>query len=103
MGDELDGEMTRIRRLVFDVLKPHDPDPVVLARRVAEVTTVAGVNVTLVETDREVQNVKLTVEGDDVDPSAVEVAVADLGGTVHSIDEAVCGDHPVEYRPTPQD
>jgi hypothetical protein len=95
--------MTRIRRIVFDVLKPHDPDPVALARRVAEVASVAGANVSLVETDREVQNVKLTVEGDDVDPSAVEAAVRDLGGTVHSVDEAVCGDHTVEYRPTPQD
>jgi hypothetical protein len=95
--------MTAVRRLVLDVLKPHDPEPVTVAERVAGLDSVAGANVTLIETDREVQNVKLTVEGEAVDPTAVEETVTELGGTVHSVDEVACGERIVEHRPTPQD
>ncbi|QCJ45844.1 MULTISPECIES: DUF211 domain-containing protein [Haloprofundus] len=92
-----------IRRLVVDLLKPHEPDLVAVAEAVAESRGVDGVNAVLVETDREVQNCKLTVVGDGVDPTAVEETVDRLGGTVHSIDEVVCGEAMVEQSPTPQD
>jgi len=95
--------MPPVLRLVLDVLKPHDPDIVTLARHVADAESVSGVNATLVETDREVQNIKLTVEGEDLHPAAVEDLAEDLGATVHSIDEVVCGDRLVEEVTTPQD
>ncbi|WP_265109864.1 DUF211 domain-containing protein [Halosolutus halophilus] len=92
-----------IRRLVLDVMKPHEPDVLEFADVVADHEGVDGVNVVLIETDREVQNLKLTMEGSDVDATAVEEAIADLGGTVHSIDQVVCGERVVEQRDTPQD
>ncbi|MFC4541324.1 DUF211 domain-containing protein [Halosolutus amylolyticus] len=92
-----------IRRLVLDVLKPHEPDILAFADAAADCAGVDAVNVDLVETDREVQNLKLTIEGDDVDATAVEAAIGDLGGTVHSIDQVVCGDRLVEQSGTPQD
>ena len=95
--------MSPIRRLVVDVLKPHDPRLPEFARQVAEVDGVAGVNVSLVEIDREVQNVKLTCEGKALEYDAVEAAIEHLGGTVHSVDEVACGEYVVEDRPTPQD
>ncbi|MFC4357492.1 DUF211 domain-containing protein [Halobium salinum] len=95
--------MADVTRLVLDLLKPHDPDLVEFSNGVAESPSVEGLNTTLIETDREVQNVKLTVEGDAVDAAEVEAAVEDLGGTVHSIDEVTVGDRPVQERPTPQD
>ena len=95
--------MAHVRRLVLDVLKPHDPDVVTVAGSVADCEGVSGVNTVLVETDREVQNVKLTIEGDAVPVEVVHDTVEDLGGTVHSIDEAVCGEVVVEQSETPQD
>lgn len=95
--------MSPIRRLVVDVLKPHDPPLPEFASRLADVESVAGVTVTLVELDREVQNVKLTFEGETVEYDAVEAAVERLGGTVHSVDEVACGEYIVEDRQTPQD
>lgn len=92
-----------IRRLVIDTLKPHQPDIVTFATDVAGCDGVDGVNAELVETDREVQNVKFTVEGEAVDVSQIEKTIADLGGTVHSIDQVVCGQRLVEQTPTPQD
>ncbi|SFG90426.1 hypothetical protein SAMN04488063_3230 [Halopelagius inordinatus] len=95
--------MVDVRRLVLDLLKPHEPDVVTFAESVADCDGVAGVNVVLVETDKEVQNVKLTIEGDSVPVDAVHDTVEDLGGTVHSIDEVVCGESVVEESKTPQD
>ncbi|PSQ23929.1 hypothetical protein BRD01_05430 [Halobacteriales archaeon QS_8_65_32] len=95
--------MAAIRRLVFDVLKPHEPATIDLAGQVADSEGVSGVNATLLEIDQDVQNVKLTIEGDAIDYEAVEAVVEDSGGSVHSIDQVACGDHLVEDIPTPQD
>lgn len=95
--------MTEVKRLVLDLLKPHDPSSVELARAVADLEGVEGANVTLLEADKEVENVKLTAEGAAVTYAAVEAAVESVGATVHSIDEVVCGERVVEESETPQD
>jgi hypothetical protein len=95
--------MVTVRRLVIDVLKPHDPELLRFTERLGELDGVDGVNATLIELDKEVQNVKVTLEGEDLEYDAVEAAVEQLGGTVHSVDEVACGDYVVEHRPTPQD
>jgi hypothetical protein len=91
--------MAPIRRLVLDVLKPSEVATVSFAR---EVTGLDGVDATaahLVETDREVQNIVLVVEGSDVDYDGVVERVENLGGTLHSVDEVVCGEHlPERYE-----
>jgi len=95
--------MVNVRRLVLDLLKPHDPDVVVFAESVAGCEGVAGVNAVLLETDKEVQNLKLTIEGEAIPVDLVHETVEDLGGTIHSIDEVVCGERIVEESETPQD
>jgi hypothetical protein len=95
--------MTTVRRLVIDVLKPHDPPLVEFTRRVSDVESVEGVTSALIELDQEVQNVKLTFEGAGLEYDAIEETVERLGATVHSVDEVACGEHVVENRPTPQD
>ena len=72
-------------------------------QRVADVESVNGINTTLVELDRDVLNVKLTVEGESVEYDAVEAAIEDLGGTIHSVDQVACGEYIVEDAPTLQD
>lgn len=95
--------MVAVRRVVIDVLKPHDPPLVAFTERVGTIDTAESVTASLVELDREVQNVKLTVEGEDLDVDAVEAGVEELGATVHSVDQVACGEWIVEDRPTPQD
>lgn len=84
-------------------MKPQEPDILEFTDTAADCSGVDGVNAVLIETDREVQNLKLTIEGEDIDADALEAAVADLGGTVHSIDQVVCGERLVEQVETPQD
>ncbi|ELZ83009.1 hypothetical protein C453_13426 [Haloferax elongans ATCC BAA-1513] len=95
--------MAPIRRLVLDVLKPHSPSTVEFARQVSSASGVVGVNASLLETDREVQNIRLVVEGEAIDDEEVERRIESLGGTVHSIDEVVAGEEMVEPRDQPQD
>jgi len=95
--------MAPIRRLVLDVLKPHDPPVTDLTERVADVDGVRGSNCTLVEIDRKVTNVKLTIEGDGIDEDGVTEVIEAHGGTVHSIDEVACGEELIEASKTPQD
>ena len=95
--------MAPVKRLVVDLLKPHDPDIVTVSRHVADCDGVSGVNAALVETDREVQNLKLTIVGDDISENAVFDTIGSLGATIHSIDQVVCGDVVVEESATPQD
>lgn len=95
--------MAPIRRLVIDVLKPHEPPVVSFTQQVADVACTDGVTASLLELDKEVQNVKLTIEGDTLDYEMIQAAIEDAGGTVHSVDQVACGEYIVEDTPTPQD
>jgi hypothetical protein len=95
--------MTTVRRLVIDVLKPHEPPLIEFTQHVSEVEDVTGVTTSLIELDKEVQNVKLTLEGEGIEFDAIEAAIEEFGGTVHSIDQVACGAYAVEDRETPQD
>ena len=93
----------KLRRIVLDVLKPHDPSIVELARELANLPGVDGANVNIYEVDRKVENAKVTLEGDDLNYEAILSIIEDGGGTVHSIDEAVAGKVLIEEVPTLQD
>ena len=95
--------MSQIRRLVLDVLKPYEPELPEFTRRVAETESVEALTTSLLETDRKVQNVKLSLEGTNLDVEAIEQQVETQGGSVHSIDEVACGEYVVAERETPQD
>jgi hypothetical protein len=95
--------MASIRRLVIDVLKPHDPQIVDFSEELAAMDSVEGVTASLIELDKEVQNVKLTFEGEDLDFGAIEDRIGSLSGTIHSVDEVSCGEYIVSDRPTLQD
>ena len=83
--------MGAVRRIVLDTLKPHEPNIISLAQQLSELTGVGSVNISIYEMDRKVENAKITIEGQDIQFSEVESLIRELGGTVHSIDEAVAG------------
>ena len=95
--------MGRIRRLVLDTLKPHDPTIIDLAAKLSKLEGVSAVNVSIYEMDRKVENAKITIEGEDISYSDVLEIIAELGGAVHSIDEVVAGKKIIDDAVTPQD
>lgn len=85
-----------LRRLVLDVLKPHEPRIVPFTKKISEVDSVDGVTANLMEIDEDVRTVRVAVEGEDLDMEALEATITDLGGSIHSIDEVSYGEVIVE-------
>lgn len=81
------GHNTQVKRLVLDVLKPHDPPIYDLAARLASCHGVEDVDVTLAEIDQDTESVKVSIDGTDIDIDTVKKCVEDLGASVHSFDE----------------
>ncbi len=94
--------MANTRRLVLDVLKPHRPSILDMAQEVSELDKVESVNAILCELDEKVENIKITVVGNQLDLDEIEKAIKKLGGSLHSIDEAVCGKEIIDEVKTPQ-
>lgn len=94
--------MTEIRRMVLDILKPHEPSIVEVTRRIAEIEGVEGVNSSLIEVDEEVKNLKITIEGA-FSEQPVRDTVEQLSASIHSIDEVAMGERMVDKIETPQD
>ena len=95
--------MSEIKRMVLDVLKPHHPTIIDLAKRLGILNGVSGVNCTLEEVDRETESVKITIEGTAIDFESVEETISDCGAVIHSVDNVVAGKKLVDEVRTPQD
>jgi hypothetical protein len=95
--------MGNLRRLVLDVLKPLDPSIVTLVQLLADLDGVDGVNISIYEIDRRVENAKITIEGHDLDYEVIARVIEDNGGAVHSIDEVAAGKILIEDVVTSQD
>ncbi len=85
-----------IRRLVLDVLKPHEPGIVQVTRQLSDLDGVTGATSKLVEIEENVRTIRITIEGEDLDLDVIDAEIADLGGSIHSIDEVSCGNEVVE-------
>jgi hypothetical protein len=83
--------MGKIRRLVLDTLKPHEPSIIEMAEQLSEIEGISAVNISIYEIDRKVENAKITIEGEDILYPNVLVVIEDMGGAVHSVDEVVAG------------
>ncbi len=91
------GHDPQVKRLVLDVLKPHDPPMYELATKLALCHGVDDVNVTLAEIDQDTESVKISIDGTDIDIETVRKCVEDIGASVHSFDEVK-----VARRPHPK-
>ncbi len=95
--------MGNLRRVVIDVLKPLEPSIVQLVQQLADLPGVDGVNISIYEIDRRVENAKVTVEGQNVPFAEIIDLIEHNGGAVHSIDEVAAGKVLIEDVITPQD
>ncbi len=95
--------MGKVRRLVLDTLKPHDPSIVEMAKIISDIEGVGAVNVSIYEMDRKVENAKITIEGDDVPYLEIQTMIEELGGAIHSVDEVVAGKIIIDDAVTLQD
>jgi hypothetical protein len=95
--------MSKIRRLVLDTLKPHEPTIIEWASLLSEPDGISSVNISIYEIDHKVENAKVTIEGEDISYGKVRQLIQDMGGTIHSIDEVVAGRDIIDDAATLQD
>jgi len=87
-----------IRRLVIDVLIPHEPDETVYAEKIAALDNIDGVTLRVTEVDERTKTTEITIEGEAVSFESVKKAIEDIGGSVHSIDQVSAGSRIVEIQ-----
>jgi len=92
-----------IRRLVLDVLKPHNPSVVEVSEALSHLEGVEGVNVIIYEIDQQVENAKIIIAGSSIDFESIKKKLEEMGATIHSVDEVAAGKRIVEEVRTPQD
>ncbi len=79
--------MISVKRVVLDVLKPHHPNALEFSHSIAEVGPDYRVLLTVLEVDENTETLQVVVEGDAIDFEAIQTAISNLGGSLHSIDE----------------
>lgn len=92
-----------LRRLVLDVLKPHNPSILDMSTKLSRLKGIDGVNIITIEIDKEVENVKVIIEGPNIQFNKIKKIMEDSGGAIHSVDEVAAGKKIIEDVKTPQD
>jgi len=93
----------RIRRLVLDVLKPHQPRIDVLAIDLGRIEGLDSVNIIRTETDRSTEGIIVTMVGQNLDYERIEETLRDYGCSIHSVDEVVVGEQIIDTVRIPEE
>ncbi|WP_400207465.1 DUF211 domain-containing protein [Candidatus Methanomassiliicoccus intestinalis] len=92
--------MSDLKRLVLDVLKPHNPSIIDVAQQLSILDGVSGVNISIKEVDQETETVKITIKGDSIDYELVEETIREAGAVIHSVDNVSAGKELVDELET---
>ena len=95
--------LTTIKRIILDVLKPHAPSIIEVAERLAGLDGITGVNISLEEVDAETDSIKITIEGSNINYTKVKKEISDCGAVIHSVDGVSAGIKIIDEVNTPQD
>ena len=79
--------MIAVKRIVLDVLKPHQPNALEFSQAIAGVGSDYRVHLTVLEVDEKTETLQVEVQGSAVDFEAIHQTITSLGGSLHSIDE----------------
>lgn len=79
--------MALLKKIVLDVLKPHQPNVLELSQALADAGDDYRVCLTVIEVDEKTETVQIELEGNAIDFEAVKSVINSMGGSLHSIDE----------------
>jgi len=79
--------MVFVKRIVLDVLKPHHPSALEFAQTIAAVGADYHVYLTVITVDEKTETLRIEVLAQAIDFKAVQAAIGNMGGSLHSIDE----------------
>jgi len=81
-----------IKRLVLDVLKPHQPSLPEFADYMGSLKELTRVDVTLIEMDERTDSLKVIVEGNGINFESLKEHISKMGAVIHSVDQVVVED-----------
>lgn len=81
--------MVVVKRIVLDILKPHQPNALEFSQAIARTGKDYQVRLTVIEIDEKTETVQLEVEGNAIDFEMIQSAITSMAGSLHSIDEVV--------------
>lgn len=87
--------MARLRRIVLDVLKPHQPGILEFSTDLVARLDGCRVRLQLEERDEKTESVTVEVTGEQVEFEAVTTKIQEMGGSIHSVDEVDVEPDPV--------
>ncbi len=79
--------MVTVKRLVLDVLKPHQPDALAFCKELAQLGKDYRVSLSVDEMDENTQTLQLEIRSESIDPGPIEEAIVKMGASVHSVDK----------------
>ena len=79
--------MVSVKRIVLDVLKPHQPNALEFSQAIANTGTNYWVHLTVLEVDESTETLQVEIQGTAIDFEAIQTTISGLGGSLHSIDE----------------
>ena len=79
--------MPQIRKLVLDVLKPHQPNVLEFSTAIADLRDCHYVQLKVIELDENTETLQITVQGESINFEMLQNRITELGGSLHSIDE----------------
>ncbi len=79
--------MVYVKRIVLDVLKPHQPNVLEFCQAIAEAGADYHVRLVVIEMDENTETLQIEITGDAVDFEATKLTISKMGGSLHSIDE----------------
>lgn len=85
--------MVNVKRIVLDVLKPHQPNALEFSQAIANVGVDCRVHLLVLEMDENTETIQIEVESEAIDFEAILAAIKELGGSLHSIDEVEVESH----------
>ena len=79
--------MELVKRLVLDVLKPHSPNPLEFASKLASLSEGYEIRLVVEEMDEKTESIILEISAHDIDFDLISEKIEEMGGSIHSIDE----------------
>ena len=81
--------MAAVKKVVLDVLKPHQPNALEFSKAVANAGSDYRVHLIVLEMDENTETIQIEITGNAIDFTAIQSSIQDMGGSLHSIDDVV--------------
>ena len=79
--------MADVKRMILDVLKPHQPNALEFTNAIANTGSDYHVRLTVLGVDENTDTLQIEIQGNSINFEEIETTISSMGGSLHSIDE----------------